>query len=130
MEKLKLENFVEFSEKGKELLLGLNTYVVGCRRRAKYVDGQKVDGEYDGSVLTIQIDRGQEYANSQFHLIVPQLLDEENVLDRDVNVYVDEAKVYARSYKGSTYAELKVSLHGHVEFMNDVKMAENGSESF
>lgn len=125
MESLQLEKFVEFSEKGKELLLSLNTYVVGCRRRAKYVDGQKVDNEYDGTVLTIQIDRGQQYANSQFDLIVPQLLNEEDVLDRDVNVYVDDAKVYARSYKGSTYAELKVSLHGHVEFIRTIK---NGSQ--
>lgn len=125
MESLQLEKFVEFSEKGKELLLSLNTYVVGCRRRAKYVDGQKVDNEYDGTVLTIQIDRGQQYANSQFDLIIPQLLNEEDVLDRDVNVYIDDAKVYARSYKGSTYAELKVSLHGHVEFIRTI---ENGSQ--
>lgn len=128
MESLQLEKFVEFSEKGKELLLSLNTFVVGCRRRSKYVDGQKIDGEYDGTVLTIQVDRGQQYASSQFDVIVPQLLEEENVLDRDVNVYVDDAKVYARSYKGSTYAELKVSLHGHVEFVNSVVTPENGSQ--
>lgn len=119
MENLKLEKFVSFSDEGKELLRKLNTYVVGCRRRSKYVDGKVVAGEYDGTTLTIQVDRGQEYANSTFDLIVPQLLESENVLDRDVDVYVDEAKVYAVTYKNSTYAQIKVSLHGHVEFVRD-----------
>lgn len=123
-----LQNFVVFSDEGKEELQALDTYVVGCRRRPKYVDGKPLNGEYDGSTLTIQVDRGQEYANEQFDLIVSQEYDENDILDKDVNVCVDDAKIYARSYKGSTYAELKVSLHGHIELLNGSKTSENESE--
>lgn len=111
-----LKNFVVFSENGKELLEKSNTYIVGCRRRPKYVNGKVVKGEYDGTTLTIQIDRGQEYANNQFELIVPQYYEEDEVLDKDVNVFIDDAKVYTSSYKG--FAEIKVSLHGHIEVIS------------
>ncbi len=116
--KLNLVDFVEFSRKGRKELAEQRSYIADARKRTKYEDGKAVSGVYDGTVLTIQIERGEKYANSRYNLIVADMYEPEDVIDCDVRVIVDDAKVYARSSKGTTYAGMEVSLHGHVEFLD------------
>ena len=84
----------------------------------KYEDGKPTD-KFDGAVLTIQVNRGEQFANSRYNLIVDDDVDVENVLDKDVIVHIENAKVYARTSKNSTYASVELSLHGSVDFIND-----------
>lgn len=117
-EKLNISDFVGLTEEGKQILESQRSFVADARKRVKYVDGKATD-EYDGAVLTIQIDRGERFANSRYNLIVEDNFDVEKILDEDVIVHIRNAKVYARSSKNSTYATVEVSLHGSVEFVND-----------
>lgn len=116
--KINLSDFVDFSNKGRQILHDQKSFVADARKRYKYVDG-KVTDESVGAVLTIQIDRGEQYANSRYNLIVDDNdLDIETIVDEDVVVNVDDVKIYAKSNKGSTYATIEVSLHGHIDLVN------------
>lgn len=116
--KINLSDFVDFSEKGRQILHDQKSFVADARKRVKYENGKPTD-ETDGAVLTIQVDRGEQYANSRYNLIVDDNdLDVETIVDEDVVVNVDDVKIYAKSNKGSTYATIEVSLHGHVDLVN------------
>lgn len=117
-EKLNIADFVGFTEQGCQLLHDQKSFIADARKRVKYVDGKPTD-ETNGAVLTVQIDRGERFANARYNLIVDDDVDIENVLDKDVIVHVENAKVYARTSKNSTYASVEVSLHGSVDFVND-----------
>lgn len=113
-----LENFIGLTDQGKALVEQQNCYVVSARRRAKYIDGQMVDGEYAGTAVTVQIDRGQAEAGMRVDILIPEVWSDDEIkqaIDRDCLVAIDEAKVYATSRKSSTYAEVKMSLHGRIE---------------
>lgn len=117
-EKLNITDFVGLTDEGKQILENQRSFVADARKRVKYVDGKATD-EYDGAVLTIQINRGERFANARYNLIVDDDVDIENVLDKDVIVHIENAKVYAKTSKNSTYASVELSLHGSVDFVND-----------
>lgn len=117
-EKLNITDFVGLTDEGKQILENQSSFVADAKKRIKYVDGKPTD-EFDGAVLTIQVNRGEQFANSRYNLIVDDDVDVKNVLDKDVIVHIKNAKVYARTSKNSTYVSVEVSLHGKVEFVND-----------
>lgn len=117
-EKLNITDFVGLTDEGKQILENQSSFVADAKKRVKYEDG-KPTNEYDGAVLTIQINRGERFANSRYNLIVDDDVDIENALDKDVIVHIKNAKVYARTSKNSTYASVELSLHGSVDFIND-----------
>ena len=117
-EKLNITDFVGLTDEGKQILENQSSFVADARRRVKYEDGKPTD-DYDGAVLTIQINRGERFANARYNLIVDDDVDIENALDKDVIVHIENAKVYAKTSKNSTYASVELSLHGSVDFIND-----------
>lgn len=121
-------DFVTFSDAGKKILANSKLFVKDAKKRQKYVDDKPVKSEYDGTVLTIQFDRGQVYANSEFKLFVDDVFEPDDVRDKDVKVNIESAKIYARS--ANNFATMQVSLHGSVEFVNneDKQNVENDRE--
>lgn len=117
-EKLNITDFIGLTDEGKQILENQSSFVADAKRRVKYEDGKPTD-DYDGAVLTIQVNRGERFANARYNLIVDDDVDVENVLDKDVIVHIENAKVYARTSKNSTYASVELSLHGSVDFVND-----------
>lgn len=114
---MSFDKFIGLTAQGKALVEQQNCYVVSARRRAKYIDGQVIDGEFAGTAVTVQIDRGQTEAGMRVDILIPEVWSDEEIeqaIDCDCLVTVDEAKVYATSRKGSTYAEVKMSLHGRI----------------
>lgn len=127
-EKLNITDFIGLTDEGKSILRSQKSFIAEARKRPKFVDGKPTD-ETDGAVLTIQIDRGQRFANSRYTLIVDDdNLDVEDVLDKDVLVNVEDVKVYAKSSKGSSYASVEVSLHGSVDFISNEEEQTNDDE--
>lgn len=132
MEKFNPVEFVTFSREGKKILANSKLFVKDAKKRQKYVDDKPVQNEYDGTVLIIQFDRNQIYANSEFKLFVDDVYDPEEIIDKDVKVSIESAKIYARS--AHNFATMQVSLHGSVEFVNnedkqeDKQNVENDSE--
>lgn len=123
-EKLNIIDFVGLTDEGKQILETQKSFIADARKRVKYVDG-KATNDTDGVVLTIQVARGEKFANSRYNLIVVDDLDVENVLDKDVVVHIENAKVYAKSSKNSSYATVEISLHGSVKFVeNDETIAD------
>lgn len=122
-EKFNITDFVGLTDEGKQILENQSSFVADAKKRVKYEDGKPTD-EFDGAVLTIQVNRGEQFANSRYNLIVDDDVDVENVLDKDVIVHIESAKVYARTSKNSTYASVELSLHGSVDFINDETISE------
>lgn len=117
-EKLNITDFVGLTDEGKQILENQSSFIADAKKRIKYKDGKPTD-DTDGAVLTIQVDRGERFANARYNLIVDDDVDVENVLDKDVIVHIENAKVYAKTSKNSTYASVEVSLHGSVEFIGE-----------
>lgn len=115
-EKLNITDFIGLTDEGKQILENQSSFIADAKKRVKYEDGKPTD-KFDGAVLTIQVDRGERFANARYNLIVDDDVDVENVLDKDVIVHIENAKVYAKTSKNSTYASIEVSLHGSVEFI-------------
>lgn len=122
-EKLNITDFVGLTDEGKQILENQRSFIADARKRIKYENGKPTD-ETDGAVLTIQVNRGERFANARYNLIVDGDVDVENVLDKDVIVHIENAKVYARTSKNSTYASVELSLHGSVDFINDETVSE------
>lgn len=116
-EKLNITDFVGLTDEGKQILENQSSFIADAKKRVKYKDGKPTD-DTDGAVLTIQVDRGERFANARYNLIVDDDVDVENALDKDVIVHIENVKVYARTNKNSTYASVEVSLHGNVEFID------------
>lgn len=121
-------DFVTFSDVGKKILANSKLFVKDAKKRQKFVDDKPVKDEYDGTALTIQFDRNQTYANSEFKLFVDDVYDPKEIIDKDVKVNIESAKIYARS--AHNFATMQVSLHGSVEFVNneDKQNEKNNSE--
>lgn len=117
MEKFNPVDFVSFSNEGKKVLANAKLFVKDAKKRQKYVDDKPVKGEFDGTALTIQFDRNQPFANSEFKLFVDEVYESEEVIDKDVKVHITNAKVYARS--AHNFATMQVSLYGSVRFVNN-----------
>lgn len=117
-EKLNITDFVGLTDEGKEILESQRSFIADARKRTKYVDGKATD-DYDGAVLTIEVERGQRFANSRYNLIIEDDVDVDNVLDKNVIVHIQNAKVYAKTSKNSAFASVEVSLHGSVDFVEN-----------
>lgn len=117
MQKFNPVDFVNFDNEGKKLLLNAKLFVKDAKKRQKYVDDKPVKGEFDGTALTIQFDRNQPFANSEFKLFVDEVYEPEEIIDKDVKVHITNSKVYARSARN--FATMQVSLYGSVRFVNN-----------
>lgn len=117
MEKFNPVEFVNFSAEGKKLLANSKLFVKDAKKRQKYIDDKPVKNEFDGTALTIQFDRGQEFANSEFKLFVDEVYEPEEIIDKDVKVHITKSKIYARS--AHNFATMQVSLYGSVRFVNN-----------
>lgn len=117
MQKFNPTDFVEFSNEGKKLLASSKLFVKDAKKRQKYVDDKPVKNEFDGTALTIQFDRNQPFANSEFKLFVDEVYEPEEVIDKDVKVHIIKSKIYARS--AHNFATMQVSLYGSVRFVNN-----------
>lgn len=117
MQKFNPADFVSFSNEGKKLLANAKLFVKDAKKRQKYVDDKPIKNEFDGTALTIQFDRGQEFANSEFKLFVDEVYEPEQIIDKDVKVRITSSKIYARSARN--FATMQVSLHGSVHFVNN-----------
>lgn len=117
MEKFDPLEYIGFDHLGKKILMQSKLFVKDARKRKKYVDDKPVKNQFDGTALTIQFDRNQEFANSEFKLFVNEVYDPEDIIDKDVSVRISDVKVYARSANG--FANLNVSLYGSVKFLNE-----------
>lgn len=85
--------------------------------RYAYEDGKRTD-KVAGTTVTLQVVRSatNPLSNFQFAVITDQVLERETWLDEDVHLTVDRdaTKVWARSSKGTTFAQVEVSLHGRL----------------
>lgn len=117
MQKFNPVDFVGFSNEGKKLLANVKLFVKDAKKRQKYVDDKPIKNEFDGTALTIQFDRGQEFANSEFKLFVDEVYEPEEIIDKDVKVHIKNSKIYARS--AHNFATMQVSLYGSVRFVNN-----------
>lgn len=117
MQKFNPVEFVDFSSEGKKLLANSKLFVKDAKKRQKYVDDKPIKGEFDGTALTIQFDRNQPFANSEFKLFVDEVYEPENIIDKDVKVHITNSKIYARSVHN--FATMQVSLYGSVRFVNN-----------
>lgn len=117
MQKFNPVEFVDFSSEGKKLLSNAKLFVKDAKKRQKYVDDKPVKNEFDGTALTIQFDRNQPFANSEFKLFVDEVYEPQEIIDRDVKVHITNSKVYARSVRN--FATMQVSLYGSVRFVNN-----------
>lgn len=99
-----------------EKLSGQSLFVFGASRRMKYEDGKRTD-EVDGTRVVLQVARevGNDLSNAQFTMTTDQVLNPEEIIDRDVQIRIDEAKIWASSRRNSTFAQIQVSLHGALQ---------------
>lgn len=98
-------------------LEGQELFVFDLVPRYAYEDGKRTD-KVAGTTVTLQVVRSatNPLSNLQLTLITDQVLEREQWLDEDVHLVVDRdaTKVWARSSKGTTFAQVEVSLHGHL----------------
>lgn len=127
MEKFNALDYIDFSREGKKILIQSKLFVKDAKKRQKFVDDKPVKNEFEGTTLTIQFDRGQRFANSEFKLLVDEVYEPEEVIDKDVIVQITNAKVYARS--ANNFASLQVSLHGSVQFVNNEEQSNENNDS-
>lgn len=117
MQKFNPVDFVDFSNEGKKLLANAKLFVKDAKKRQKYVDDKPIKNEFDGTALTIQFDRNQPFANSEFKLFIDEVYEPEEIIDKDVKVHITKSKIYARS--AHNFATMQVSLYGSVRFVNN-----------
>lgn len=98
-------------------LEGQELFVFDLMPRYAYEDGRRTD-KVTGTTVTLQVVRSatNPLSNLQLSVITDQVLEREQWLDEDVHLTVDRdaTKVWARSSKGTTFAQVEVSLHGHL----------------
>lgn len=98
-------------------LEGQELFVFDLMPRYAYEDGKRTD-KIAGTTATLQVVRSatNPLSNLQITLVTDQILERDKWLDEDVHLTVDRdaTKVWARSSRGTTYAQVEVSLHGHL----------------
>lgn len=92
-------------------------FVFDMAPRYAYEDGKRTD-KVAGTTVILQVVRSatNPLSNLQLTVITDQVLERDQWLDEDVHLTVDRdaTKVWARSSKGTTFAQVEVSLHGHL----------------
>lgn len=99
----------------KDTLEGQQLFVADARQKYAYEDNQRTD-KVIGTTVTLQVVRDKDNLLSShvFDLTTDQVLDPDNIIDKDVNIEIDDVSVWASTRRNSTYAEPKVTLHGKI----------------
>ena len=99
----------------KDTLEGQQLFVADARQKYAYEDNQRTD-KVIGTTVTLQVvrDKDNPLSSHVFDLTTDQVLEPDNIIDKDVNIEIDDVSVWASTRRNSTYAEPQVTLHGKI----------------
>lgn len=111
-----LISMIGINEAAKQTLESEDLFVADARPRYAYEDNERTD-KVVGTTVTLQVVRDEDnpLSSQSFDLQTDQILDIEGIIDKSVNVHIDNARIWASSRRNSTYAETHVTLRGSIE---------------
>ena len=114
-QEIDLLSMVGLKKSGKDTLEGQQLFVADARQKFAYEDNQRTD-KVVGTTVTLQVfrDNDNPLSSHVFDLTTDQILDPDQIIDKDVTVEIDDVRIWASTRRNSTYAEPRVTLHGKI----------------
>lgn len=116
-----LMSMMALKDSAKADLESASLFVADARPVYQYTEAGKRTDQVVGTRVTFQVDRqpGNPLSSKQFELRTSQIFDPDEIMDRSVQVKIEEATVWASSRRNSTFAEAHVSLKGHISLESE-----------
>lgn len=114
-QEINILDMVGLKKSGKDTLEGQRLFVSDARQRFAYENNQRTD-KVVGTTVTLQVVRDVDnpLSSHTFDLTTDQILDPEQIVDKDAVVEINSISLWASTRRNSTFAEPRVTLRGKV----------------